>query len=139
MPKISIITPCYNSDRYIGRTIASVQAQTLIDWEHIVVDDGSSDRSAEIVQSYSTSDPRIRLIQQPNGGVCKARNAGVVAASQESDYLLFLDADDCLNPEMLETLVSYLDQHLEVGLIYCTHTNIDANDQLIELPRFPAR
>jgi len=138
MPKISIITPCYNSDRYIGKTIASVQSQTLTDWEHVVVDDGSSDRSAEIVQAHSASDPRIRLIQQPNGGVCKARNAGF-AASQESDYLLFLDADDCLDPEMLETLVSHLDQHSEVGLIYCSHTNVDANDQLIELPRFPTR
>jgi len=139
MPKISIITPCYNSERYIGQTIASVQAQTLIDWEQIVVDDGSSDRSAEVVQPYSASDPRIRLIQQPNGGVCKARNAGFAAASQESDYLLFLDADDCLNPKMLETLVNYLDQHLEVGLIYCTHTNIDANDQLIEQVIFSNR
>ena len=137
MPKISIITPCYNSDRYIGRTIASVQAQTLIDWEHIVVDDGSSDRSAEIVQSYSASDPRIRLIQQPNGGVCKARNAGFAAASQESDYLLFLDADDCLNPEMLETLTSHLDQHSEVGLVYCNLTAVDENGAVLDVLLFP--
>ncbi|MGV0024935.1 glycosyltransferase family 2 protein [Phormidesmis priestleyi] len=139
MPKISIVTPCFNTEKYIGKTIESVQSQTLTDWEHIVVDDGSSDRSAEIIQPYSASDPRIRLIQQPNGGVCKARNAGFAAASQESDYLLFLDADDCLNPEMLETLVSYLDQHLEVGLVYCSHTNIDANDQLIEQVIFSNR
>jgi len=137
MPKISIITPCYNGERYIGKTIASVQSQTLTDWEHVVVDDGSSDRSAEIVQSYSVSDARIRLIQQPNGGVCKARNAGVVAASQESDYLLFLDADDCLKPEMLKTLASHLDHHSEVGLVYSNFININANGDAIETIHFP--
>jgi glycosyltransferase involved in cell wall biosynthesis len=76
VPKISIITPAYNNDRYIDKTIESVQAQTLTNWEQIVVDDGSHDCSAEIAQSYSASDPRIRLIQQPNGGACKARNVG---------------------------------------------------------------
>ncbi|MGV0024936.1 glycosyltransferase family 2 protein [Phormidesmis priestleyi] len=137
MPKISIITPAYNNDRYISQTIASVQAQTLTDWEQIIVDDGSRDRSAEIARSYSASDSRIRLIQQPNGGACKARNVGFAAASQESEYLLFLDADDCLKPEMLETFTSYLDQHSEAGLVYGDFTDVDENGAVLDVPHFP--
>ena len=101
MPKVSIITPCYNCDRYIGKTIESVRAQTFTDWEHIIVDDGSKDGSADAVRSYLSSDRRLQLIQQSNRGVASARNAGVNALAIESEYLFFLDADDCLDPEML--------------------------------------
>jgi len=137
MPKVSIITPCYNSDRYIGRTIASVQSQTFTDWEHIIVDDGSNDSSASIVQKFAAKDKRLSLIQQANGGVAKARNIGFNAASKESKYLLFLDADDCLKSEMLEIMSNYLDQHLDVGLVYCGCSYIDANDLPIATPHFP--
>jgi len=137
MPKVSIITPCYNCDRYIGRTIESVRAQTFIDWEHIIVDDGSKDNSAGVVLSYLSDDRRLQLIQQPNRGVASARNAGVNASATESDYLFFLDADDCLDPEMLSVLIDYLDQHLEVGLAYCNYTCIDEQDAAIATKNFP--
>lgn len=137
MPKVSIITPCYNCDRYIGRTIESVRSQTFTDWEHIIVDDGSYDTSAKIVQRYATPDKQVRLIQQANGGVAKARNAGFLESSRQSQYLLFLDADDCLKPEMLSTLVQHLDQSPEVGLVYCDRLCIDANDLLLASRRFP--
>jgi len=136
MTKVSLITPCFNAEKYIGKTIASVQAQTLTDWELIVVDDGSRDRSAAIVQTYMATDPRIQLIQQPNGGVCRARNVGFAASSKESSCLLFLDADDCLKPEMLTTLTAYLDQRAEVGVVYCDYTYINSNDETIETPYF---
>ena len=137
MPKVSIITPCYSCDRYIGRTIESVRAQTFIDWEHIIVDDGSKDNSAGVVLSYLSDDRRLQLIQQPNRGVASARNAGVNASATESDYLFFLDADDCLDPEMLSVLIDYLDQHLEVGLAYCNYTCIDEQDAAIATSNFP--
>jgi glycosyltransferase involved in cell wall biosynthesis len=137
MTRVSIITPCFNAEKYIGKTIASVQSQTFTDWEHIIVDDGSHDRSAEVIQSSSAGDSRIRLIEQPNGGVCKARNVGFAAASPESEYLLFLDADDCLKPEMLETLTSHLDRHPDVGLVYSNFININANGDEIETIHFP--
>ena len=136
MPKVSIITPCYNCDRYIGKTIESVRAQTFTDWEHIVVDDGSCDRSAEIVQRYAATDQRLHLTQQTNRGVANARNVGFTSVS-DSQYLLFLDGDDCLKPEMLETLTSYLDQNSEVGLVYCDRACVDSNDALLESPYFP--
>lgn len=137
MPKVSIITPCYNCDRYIGKTIASVQAQTLTDWEHIVVDDGSNDGSAAVVQTHTAANQQIRLIQQTNSGVSRARNIGFAATTSSSQYLLFLDADDSLQPEMLQTLISYLDRNPQVGLVYCDLTRVNSNDIPLETPYFP--
>jgi glycosyltransferase involved in cell wall biosynthesis len=131
MPKISIITPCYNSESFIGATIESVRNQTFADWECIVVNDGSTDSSEDTVGSYLKLDQRLQLLNQPNGGVCKARNNGFKAASPDSEYLLFLDADDCLEAAMLETLSKYLDSHPEVGLVYSDHTYIDSQGEFI--------
>lgn len=132
MPKVSVITPCYNSEKFIASTIESVRRQSLQDWEHLVVDDGSSDRSEAIIQGYLKNDSRIKLISQNHAGVCRARNHGFEAASVTSAYLLFLDADDCLEPEMLEKLVCYLDAHQDVGLIRCEYQFIDEKGVKIE-------
>lgn len=136
MPKISVITPCYNAEKYIAATVASLHAQTVSDWEHIVVDDGSNDSSSAIVAQLAEKDTRIKLVQQPNGGVSKARNTGFRAASADSEYLLFLDADDCLEPTMLEVLARYLDEHPQVGLAYCSYIFIDENDREIPTKYF---
>jgi len=137
MVKISIITPCYNCDRYIGKTIESVRSQTFTNWEHIIVDDGSRDNSAQVVRSYLDSDPHLRFIQQSNQGVARARISGVNASSKESCYLLFLDADDCLDPAMLSVLAEYLSQHPQVGLAYCHYHYINDSDAIIGTPYFP--
>ncbi len=97
-PFFSIVIPLYNKEKNIGSTIDSVLNQTFSDFELIVVDDGSTDRSAEIVASYD--DPRIRLIKKENGGVSSARNRGV--KSSVGHYLYFLDADDIMVAECLE-------------------------------------
>ena len=133
MPKVSIITPCYNSEAYIGRTMESVRAQTLSDWEHVVVDDGSTDGSAAVVKSCLSREPRLRLVEQANGGVSRARNQGYAAATP-GEYLLFLDADDCAGPAMLETLAGYLDARPEVGMVYCKPVCMDAEDNAREYP-----
>src|SRR5579862_7222831 len=73
MPKISVITPCYNAQAYIQRTIESVIAQSFTDWEMVIIDDGSRDQTAEHVGRMAEKDPRIRIIRQENGGVCRAR------------------------------------------------------------------
>ncbi len=101
---ISVVTPCYNGAAYIGQTIASVLAQTHAPREIIVVDDGSTDESAEIIASFG--DP-VRLIRQKNQGESVARNVGIRAA--EGDYLAFLDADDLLEPTSYERMLSALD------------------------------
>ncbi|MHC5719331.1 MAG: glycosyltransferase family 2 protein, partial [Nostoc sp.] len=102
MPKVSIVTPCYNAEKFIGKAIESLIAQTFTDWEYVVVDDGSTDKSKEIVADYLTIAPRMRLIKQSNSGTCVTRNNGFKACFLESQYLLFFDADDCLEPQMLE-------------------------------------
>lgn len=143
MAKVSIITPCYNTEKYVGKAIESIRTQTFTDWEYVVVDDGSTDNSVKVVLSYTAIEPRMRLIRQPNGGMCNARNNGFKACSTESKYLLFFDADDCLEPQMLEVMVRYLDEHPNVGVAYCDHWNIDAEDQVFDriyCPRFvPSR
>lgn len=132
MPIVSVIIPCYNGSAFIGATIESVQAQTFQEWELVVVDDGSTDGSAEVVTRYAEADHRVRLVRQPNGGVARARNAGFAAASPESEYLLFLDADDLLVPEMLERLVGYLEENKGVGLVHCDSLLIDKDGRLRE-------
>lgn len=132
MPKVSVITPCYNGKKYIAKAIESLQAQTFTDWEHIVIDDGSSDDSYQVVSSYLEKEPRLRLFKQPNGGACNARNNGFKFSSADSKYLLFFDADDCLEPTMLEVMVNYLDARPEVGLAYCDYWLINTEGKILK-------
>lgn len=111
--KVSIITPCYNSAPYIESTIISVQQQTLSDWEMIIVDDGSTDDSANIVTQISQVDNRIKLIQKENGGSASARNLGLSLA--QGEYIQFLDADDTIHREKLEKQTKVMDQGLDVS------------------------
>lgn len=138
-PRVSVITPCYNSARFVGAAIESVLRQSFQAWEHVVVDDGSTDDSREVIARYSGRDSRIKLLAQPHGGVCRARNAGRRASSKESEYLLFLDADDLLEPEMLECLARYLDERPSVGLARCEYQFIDAQGRIIDYPEKKAR
>lgn len=100
-PKISIITACYNAEKFIEQTIQSVQNQTVTEWEWLLVDDGSTDNSVAIIQQYSSKDSRIIVIQESkNKGPAVARNKGIVKAA--GDYLTFIDADDVWFPHFLE-------------------------------------
>jgi glycosyltransferase involved in cell wall biosynthesis len=143
MPRISVIIPCYNGEAFVAEALQSVQAQTFSDWEAIVVDDGSTDRSAKVVGEVADRDARIHLHRQANGGVCRARNAGYRQAAPSSEYVLFLDADDRLRRRMLETLAAYLDAHPEIGVAYCMFDKIDVNgavvDPDVERPRMRPR
>jgi glycosyltransferase involved in cell wall biosynthesis len=111
MPAVSVIIPLYNKGPYIARALNSVLAQTFQNFEVIVVDDGSTDEGAEIVGRFG--DPRIRLIQQENGGVSAARNRGIEATRAE--LIAFLDADDEWLPGHLETLLRLQDKYPEAG------------------------
>lgn len=97
---VSIVIPLYNKERSIERTIQSVLNQSYGDFELVVVNDGSTDRSLDDVERLAMSDERIRIITQPNGGVCSARNRGIQEAKGE--YIALLDADDQWNKEYLE-------------------------------------
>jgi len=89
---VSIITPMYNAEKYVGQTINSVLSQTYENWEMLIVNDGSKDSSAEIVADYSKKDSRVKLINQPNAGSAAARNNALRNAIGQ--FICFLDADD---------------------------------------------
>lgn len=113
MPKVSVIIPTYNREKYIVETLQSVFAQTFTDYEVIVIDDGSTDNTSVVLKPYLD---RIIYIRKPNGGQGSARNAGIKMAKGE--YMAFLDSDDLWMPEKLELQVKYLDEHPDVGLVF---------------------
>ena len=100
--KFSFIIPVYNVEQYIRDCLNSVLSQTFTCWEAICVNDGSTDRSLEILKEYAEKDNRIRIITQPNGGLSAARNEGLKAAN--GDFVFFLDSDDWVEKQALETL-----------------------------------
>lgn len=103
IPRISVIIPVYGVEKWVGRAIDSVLAQTLQDFELILVDDGSPDRSGEICDQRAAADERIRVIHKENGGAASARNAAIEVA--HGYYLFFMDADDWCEPRMLEDML----------------------------------
>lgn len=113
---ISIIVPAYNAARYISETIESIRAQTYQEWELLIVDDGSTDNTKLIVNSYCEVDKRVKYIYQVNGRQGKARNNGLAHASGE--YIAFIDADDLWLPEKLLLQVEQLED-LGVSMVFC--------------------
>ena len=105
MPAISVLIPAYNSGPYIGRCLESVINQTVSDIEIVIVDDGSSDNTAEVLREYAERDSRIKVIRHPeNSGVFWARKTSIEASS--GDYLMFVDSDDVLKAQACERLYS---------------------------------
>lgn len=110
MPLISVITPSYNCAPYLARTVESIQAQTLTDWEMIIVDDCSADDSFRIAQTLAAKDPRITAIQQPkNSGSSAARNTGLRLA--KGRYITFIDGDDIILPTKFEKQITFMQAH----------------------------
>lgn len=109
--KISIIIPAYNAERYLPETIDSVRAQIFTEWELIVVDDGSKDKTLQVAQEYAARDARIRVLPKANGGVAAARNMGFAAASPEAEFICYLDHDDVWEPDALAELLRALEAH----------------------------
>lgn len=99
-PKVSILIPCYNSERFIAETLDSCIEQTYNNIEIIVVDDGSTDHSLAIVRDYKSKDGRVKVISQPNAGACKARNSALEHSTGE--YIMFLDADNVISTNKIE-------------------------------------
>lgn len=101
-PKVSVIIPVYNVEPFLARCLDSVVGQTLREIEIVCVDDGSPDRSIDILRRYAAGDNRIRVISQENRGLGGARNRGFDAATGE--YILFVDSDDWIDPAYCERL-----------------------------------
>lgn len=128
---VSIITPVYNGEKFIAETVKSVLNQTYFNWEMIIVDDGSKDKGAEIVNEFALKDPRIKLVQQANGGSASARNNGIRRA--KGQYIALLDADDTWNNNFLEKQLRLMHDK-NAALVYSSHTRIDENSKEILKP-----
>lgn len=123
---ISVVIPLYNKVASIARTLETVRQQTYTDYEIVVVDDGSTDGSADVVRS--TNDRRIRLFSQPNAGVSAARNRGIKEARGE--FIAFLDADDEWKPDYLETLMQLVEKYPQCD-VFCTNYEFcDSNGKI---------
>ena len=105
-PLVSIVTPVYNVERFLPQCIDSVLAQTLNDWELILIDDGSTDGSGAVCDRYAAADPRIRVVHKKNGGQAESRNIGISMARAE--LIGFVDSDDWIEPRMYEVLYDAL-------------------------------
>ncbi len=126
MSKITVVTPCYNSASFIADTVASVCRQDMKDWEHVLVDDGSTDQTSEILSKLAAGEPRVRILNQVNAGTCRARNLGAIEAAPGSRYLLFLDHDDMLASGALRVLSDYLETHPAVCVVGCQFLEVTA-------------
>jgi glycosyltransferase involved in cell wall biosynthesis len=131
MPTVDIIMPAYNAGRYISAAIRSVLDQTFQDWQLVIVDDGSTDNTAAIVDSFREElGPRLTFVQQPNAGLPAARNTAIRHSS--SELLALLDSDDIWLPNRLAESVASLQKNPAAGLSYGLITRIDADGKLGE-------
>ncbi len=114
-PQVSVIMPAYNVDGYVRRAVQSLQTQTFSDFELLVVDDGSTDRTGQILDSIAARDIRINVYHTPNGGAPAARNYALDRA--RGKYVMFMDADDWTEPNTLQDMVAMAeDNHLELAI-----------------------
>ena len=126
MPLVSVIMPVYNGERYLAEAIESILAQTFTDFELIIVDDGSRDRSLEIIRDFEKRDERISVIQrETNRGEGDARNSGVAASNGQ--YIANMDCDVVSLPERLEKQVEYMQANPEIGLLGTRARIVDAD------------
>jgi glycosyltransferase involved in cell wall biosynthesis len=114
-PRVSVLLPCYNGAAYLEEAVRSILLQTFADFELIVVDDGSTDATADILARMGRRDPRLRVVRQPNGGIVAALNTAIAHARGE--YIARMDADDVSFPERFAFQVAWLDAHPATVLV----------------------
>jgi Flp pilus assembly protein TadD len=133
MPLVSIITPVYNGADYIGQTIESVLTQDYPNFELVIIDDGSTDNTKEVILRYN--DGRIRYLYQENKGVSSARNLAIKKA--KGQYIMPLDADDMMTPDFIVKHLAEFEKYPEVDLVYCDVLLIDGNSKPIRIMNKP--
>lgn len=124
-PILSIIIPIYNADRFLDKCLESVVRQTLKNWELILIDDGSTDKSLEIMNRFKNHDNRIEVKQIENAGVSTARNVGL--SSARGKYIGFVDADDWISEEMFENMVRVAENE-NLDIVQCSYAIINENN-----------
>ena len=122
-PLVSVIMPAYNAEKYIGEAIASVCAQTYKNWNLLILDDGSADRTVEIAESYAQQDARIQVLCNPqNMGVARTRNRGFDLA--QGEWIALLDSDDRWRAQKLEKQLAVA-RSSDADIVYCSYAMID--------------
>jgi len=134
MPTFSIVIPCYNQQKYLEECLDSVISQSFSDWECIVVDDGSTDQSAEIATRFTHKDSRITYFYQQNTGVSAARNTGICRAS--GTYILPLDGDDKIGSDYLALALEVFQSKPNTKLVYCEARLFGEVDEYWALPGY---
>lgn len=132
-PLVSIVIPAWNSERWLAETVQSALAQSHSAWEMVIVNDGSSDGTLNLANRLAATDLRIRVISRENGGLCAARNSGFEITTPASSYVIFLDADDLWEPDMLEHLVGKLEANPEPIAAYGLCRYIDEKGNFIKV------
>ncbi len=133
MPKVSVIMPCYNVEKYVGEAIESILNQTFTDFEFIIINDGSTDNTANIIRQYAKSDERIKFIDNE-------KNSGFIATSNQcldvatGEYIAKMDSDDISTPERLEKQVKFLDANPEFGMVGCWYQRFGTLQDVRTLP-----
>ena len=115
-PMISLIVPVYNAEEYLDDAVKSVWDQSFANWELLLIDDGSTDKSGEICDQFAEADHRIKVFHTENGGYNRARNIGIENASGE--WVMFLDSDDYLAPDALQHMVDWSERSDLVMALY---------------------
>ena len=131
---VSVIIPVYNCINSLAHCVNAVLQQTYTAFELILVDDGATDHSGSLCDSFAEKDARIRVIHKPNGGVSSARNAGIDAATGE--YITFCDSDDYLEPDYLETLVQAAEANPDCGHIWCCFQTVTGYQKENAVPNY---
>ncbi len=132
VPRVSVVMSVYNGERYLREAVDSILNQTFEDFEFIIINDGSTDGTREILESYR--DPRIRLFHQQNIGMCRSWNKGLALALGE--YIARMDADDISLPERLESQMRLFEQRPEVSVVGCAARVIGGKTQGVWMPDF---
>ena len=130
MPTVSVIMPCYNMEKFIAHSIESVRNQSLTDWELLIVDDASTDKTADKVRPYCEQDERVKLtVKSRHSGIANSRNQAL--ASAKGRYLAFLDADDIWHPDKLERQLAFMQEN-KVAFSYSAYELIDEEGQPLQ-------
>ena len=135
VPLISVVMPVYNCERYVAHAVESILAQTLVDFEFVIIDDGSTDKTPEILRRYAARDPRIRLVSRPNRGLVASLNEGLALARGE--LVARMDADDIAFPQRFERQIAFLRDHPDVVCVGSATLEIDEAGRELVVTAYP--
>jgi glycosyltransferase involved in cell wall biosynthesis len=131
---VSIIVPCYNHAHFLPETLQCVLEQTYLNWECIIINDGSTDHSEEVAEKWIEKDSRFKYFYKENGGLADARNFGIKCSNGK--YILPLDSDDLIAPTYIEKAVSVLEKHTEIGIVYCKALLFEGQNGIWHIPKY---